>query len=101
MPKPGRQEKGLTALAQAAYRPPPIETVLSLAIALSLLSIRSFAAALNAFRLMEAARVLALRETAIVFAALPGWRHPGEGFGLRRTLAAGALAAGLVLVQPG
>lgn len=66
-----------------------------------LFSILSFGAALYAFRFMEAARVSALRETAVVFAALLGWRYLGEGFGLRRTLAAAALAAGLVLMQLG
>ena len=70
-------------------------------VAAGILSILSFGAALYAFSLIETARVSALRETAVVFAALMGARFLKEGFGLRRTLAAGALAAGLVLMQFG
>lgn len=63
------------------------------------LSVVSFGAALYAFTLMEAAKVAALRETAIVFAALLGWLFLREGFGRRRVLAACTLAIGLVLMQ--
>ncbi|MBX3593216.1 DMT family transporter [Sphingomonas sp.] len=63
------------------------------------LSIVSFGAALYAYSLVEVAKVSALRETAVVWAALIGSRYLGEGFGGRRLAAAIALAAGLVLLQ--
>lgn len=65
------------------------------------LSILSFGSALYAFTLMETAKVSALRETAVVFAALMGTMLLGESFGKRRIAAALALAAGLVLMQFG
>jgi len=65
------------------------------------LSILSFGAALYAFSLMETAKVSALRETSVVFAAAMGSLFLGEGFGRRRIVAAAALAAGLVLMQFG
>lgn len=61
----------------------------------------SYGAAIYAFTLADAALVTALRETSVVFAALLGWLFLKEGFGARRTLAAGALAGGLVLMQSG
>jgi drug/metabolite transporter (DMT)-like permease len=64
-----------------------------------MLSILSFGSALYAFSLMETAKVSALRETAVVFAALMGAVWLKEGLGRRRVLAAAALAAGLVLMQ--
>jgi drug/metabolite transporter (DMT)-like permease len=67
----------------------------------ALLSILSYGAALYAFRIMETARVSALRETAVVFAAVMGALLLKEGFGRRRILAAAALAIGLVLMQLG
>ena len=68
-------------------------------VAAGALSILSFGSALYAFSLIEAARVSALRETAVVFAAAMGARFLGDGFGRRRIVAAIALAAGLVLMQ--
>lgn len=65
------------------------------------LSSISFGSALYAFSLMEVAKVSALRETAVVWAALMGNRFLGEGFGARRIVAALVLAAGLVLLQFG
>jgi len=65
------------------------------------LSILSFGSALYAFDLMETAKVSALRETAVVFAAIMGALFLGEGFGARRIVAAFALAGGLVLMQFG
>lgn len=65
------------------------------------LSIASFGAALYAYSLIEVAKVSALRETAVVRAALIGTRFLGEGLGQRRILAAIALAGGLVLLQFG
>ncbi len=65
------------------------------------LSILSFGSALYAFSLIETAKVSALRETSVVFAALMGSVLLRESFGRRRILAAVALAAGLVLMQFG
>lgn len=66
-----------------------------------LLSILSFGSALYAFDLIEVAKVSALRETSVVFAAFMGAAFLGERFGRRRVVAATALAAGLVLMQFG
>lgn len=66
-----------------------------------LLSIFSFGSALYAYRLMEAARVSALRETSVVFAAIFGAWLLKEGFGRRRVIAAASLAFGLILMQFG
>ena len=68
-------------------------------VAAGALSILSFGAALYAFSLMQTAKVSALRETAVVFAALMGTLFLGERFGTRRVVAAAALAAGLLLMQ--
>ena len=57
--------------------------------------------AVYAFSLMETARVSALRETSVVFAALLGAIFLKEGFGARRVAAALALAGGLVAMQFG
>jgi drug/metabolite transporter (DMT)-like permease len=65
------------------------------------LSILSFGAALYAFGLIETAKVSALRETSVVFAALMGAVILGDGFGRRRVAAALVLAAGLILMQFG
>lgn len=70
-------------------------------VAAGALSIFSFGAALYAFDLMETAKVSALRETSVVFAALMGTFWLGESFGRRRLIAATALAAGLLLMQFG
>ena len=70
-------------------------------VAAGALSILSFGAALYAFSLMETAKVSALRETSVVFAALMGSLFLGESFGRRRVVAALALAAGLILMQFG
>lgn len=67
--------------------------------AAGLLSILSFGSALYAYSLIEVAKVSALRETAVVWAALIGSRYLGEGFGTRRIGAAIVLAFGLVLLQ--
>jgi uncharacterized membrane protein len=70
-------------------------------VAAGALSILSFGTALYAFSLMETAKVSALRETSVVFAAFMGSLFLNESFGRRRILAALALAAGLVLMQFG
>jgi drug/metabolite transporter (DMT)-like permease len=59
----------------------------------------SYGAAIYAYTLTDAAIVTALRETSVVFAAAFGAWLLKEGFGRRRMIAAGTLAAGLVLMQ--
>lgn len=68
-------------------------------VAAGIASILSFGASTYAYSLMETAKVSALRETSVVFAAIMGARLLGEGFGRRRTVAAVTLAAGLVTMQ--
>lgn len=63
------------------------------------LSLMSFSMALYGFSIAPVAYISAMRETAVVFAAIMGWWFLKEGFGLRRTLAAVALAGGLSLLQ--
>jgi drug/metabolite transporter (DMT)-like permease len=55
--------------------------------------------ALYGFSIAPVAYMSAMRETAVVFAAIMGWWFLREGFGARRTLAAVILAAGLCLLQ--
>ena len=45
--------------------------------------------------------VSALRETSVVVAALIGARYLGEPFGRRRSLAAGTVAIGVILLNLG
>lgn len=63
------------------------------------LTVLSFGFALYGFSIAPVAYISAMRETAVVFAALFGWFLLKEGFGLRRTLAAVVLAAGLGMMQ--
>ena len=70
-------------------------------VAAGALSILSFGAALYAFSLMETAKVSALRETSVVFAALMGSCSSAKASAAAGSLAALALAAGLVLMQFG
>lgn len=64
-------------------------------------SLASFSMALYGFSIAPVAYMSAMRETAVVFAAIMGWWFLREGFGARRTLAAVILAAGLCLLQFG
>jgi drug/metabolite transporter (DMT)-like permease len=57
--------------------------------------------ALYGFSLAPVAYISAMRETAVVFAAVMGWVFLREGFGARRTFAALVLAGGLSLLQFG
>ena len=70
-------------------------------VAAGFLSILSYGSAVYAFSLIETARVSALRETSVVFAAVMGSLFLREGFGRRRIAAAVVLAAGLVAMQFG
>lgn len=64
-----------------------------------ILSVLSFGASLYAMSLIEAAKVSALRETSVVFAAAIGAWWLREGFGTRRIVAALILAVALVGLQ--
>lgn len=59
----------------------------------------SFSMALYGFSIAPVAYISAMRETAVVFAAIMGWWFLKEGFGARRTIAAVVLASGLALLQ--
>lgn len=59
----------------------------------------SYAAAIYAFSMTNAANVSALRETSVVFAAGLGAVLLNESFGMRRTITASVLACGLILMQ--
>ena len=65
------------------------------------LSVGSFGMALYGFTIAPVAYISALRETAVVFGALLGWKYLKEGLGLRRTLSALVLAGGLMMLQLG
>ena len=64
-------------------------------------SLVSFSMALYGFSIAPVAYISAMRETAVVIAAIMGWWFLKEGFGARRTLAAVVLASGLGLLQFG
>lgn len=64
-------------------------------------SLISFSMALYGFSVAPVAYISAMRETAVVFAAVMGWWFLREGFGARRTFAAVVLACGLGLLQFG
>jgi drug/metabolite transporter (DMT)-like permease len=64
-------------------------------------SLFSFSMALYGFSVAPVAYISAMRETAVVFAAIMGWWFLREGFGARRTFAAIVLAGGLSLLQFG
>jgi len=61
----------------------------------------SYATALWAFTMIEAAAVAALRETSVVFGALFGAMILKEPFGRRRVVSASVLATGLILLNLG
>lgn len=64
-------------------------------------SLISFSMALYGFSIAPVAYISAMRETAVVIAAVMGWWFLKEGFGARRTFAAVILASGLALLQFG
>ncbi len=86
----GRRE--FVASARRALKP---------GIAAGLFSLASFSMALYGFSVAPVAYISAMRETAVVFAAIMGWWLLREGFGARRTFAAVVLAGGLGLLQFG
>ncbi len=66
-----------------------------------LLSVLSFGAALYGLSLVEAARITALRESAVIFGALMGWLILRENMGPRRIIASIILVAGLAIMELG
>jgi drug/metabolite transporter (DMT)-like permease len=93
---------GITAVALALRRRTYLAAARAqwrTAVTAGLLSVVSFGAALYAMALIEVAKVSALRETAVVFAALLGALWLKEGFGGRRIAAAAVLAAALIALQ--
>ena len=87
-----RGAREFVASARRALRP---------GIGAGLCSTASFSMMLYGFSLAPVAYMSAMRETAVVFAAVMGWWFLKEGFGVRRTLAAVTLAGGLGLLQFG
>ena len=85
--------RGPAEFVQSARR------ALGLGIGAGVCSTISFSTALYGFSVAPVAYMSAMRETAVVFAAIMGWWFLREGFGARRTLAAIILAAGLCLLQ--
>jgi uncharacterized membrane protein len=93
---------GITAAALLRRRRALVRAVAEkwrFGVAAGVLSILSYGSAVYAFSLIETAKVSALRETSVVWAALMGAVVLREGFGRRRIAAAMVLAAGLVLMQ--
>ncbi|MFC6198200.1 EamA family transporter [Ponticaulis profundi] len=78
-----------------------VKPVLRKGIVSGVLSVLSYGAALYAFTLIEAARVTALRETAVIFGAAMGWMFLKERLGPRRIIASVILALGLALMELG
>jgi len=72
-----------------------------LGIALGLLSITTYGAAMLAFRFGATAQLAALRETSVLFGAVLAIFVLGEKMNARRWLAAGAIVAGAILLQAG
>lgn len=87
-----RGHKQFVASARAALWP---------GIGAGVCSLFSFSMALYGFSIAPVAYISAMRETAVVIAAVMGWWFLKEGFGARRTLAAVILASGLALLQFG
>ena len=67
----------------------------------AMLGVASYGAALYGFSIAEAARITALRETAVIFGALMGWLILKESMGPRRIIASVILVCGLALMELG
>ncbi|HEY7800361.1 MAG TPA: DMT family transporter [Hyphomonadaceae bacterium] len=87
-----RGSKAFAASARRALLP---------GVAAGVCSTISFSMALYGFSVAPVAYMSAMRETAVVFAAIMGWWFLREGFGARRTFAAIVMAGGLTLLQFG
>jgi drug/metabolite transporter (DMT)-like permease len=67
----------------------------------AVLGVASYGAALIGYSIAEAARITALRETAVIFGAVMGWLILKEGMGPRRIVASVILAVGLMIMELG
>jgi drug/metabolite transporter (DMT)-like permease len=72
-----------------------------LGILLGLLSITTYGSAMLAYRFGATAQLAALRETSVLFGTALAMSFLGEHMTLRRWYAAGAIAAGAILLQAG
>jgi drug/metabolite transporter (DMT)-like permease len=72
-----------------------------LGLLLGALSIVTYGSAMLAYRFGATARLAALRETSVLFGTALAMHFLGETMTLRRWIAAGAIAAGAVLLQAG
>jgi drug/metabolite transporter (DMT)-like permease len=72
-----------------------------LGILLAILSMTSYGAAMLAWRVGATAQLAALRETSVVFGTAMAAVFLGEPMTLRRWCAAGAIAAGAIMLQAG
>jgi drug/metabolite transporter (DMT)-like permease len=72
-----------------------------LGILLGILSITTYGSAMLAYRFGATAQLAALRETSVLFGTALAMRFLGEHMTLRRWIAAGAIAAGAILLQAG
>jgi drug/metabolite transporter (DMT)-like permease len=70
-------------------------------ILLGALSITTYGSAMLAYRFGATAQLAALRETSVLFGTALAMHFLGEKMNLRRWLAAGAIAAGAILLQAG
>lgn len=72
-----------------------------LGILLGFLSITTYGSAMLAYRFGATAQLAALRETSVLFGTALAMHYLGEHLTLRRWAAAGAIAAGAILLQAG
>lgn len=72
-----------------------------LGVLLGFLAIVTYGSAMLAFRFGATAQLAALRETSVLFGTALAMTFLGEHMNLRRWLAAGAIAAGAILLQSG
>ncbi len=66
--------------------------------AVGILTMISYMLVLRAYASTGVSYAGAIREISVVFAALVGWRWLGEGFGAARTIGAGVIFAGILII---
>jgi uncharacterized membrane protein len=72
-----------------------------LGILLGVLSVTTYGSAMLAYRFGATAQLAALRETSVLFGTVLAMTFLGEHMTLRRWIAAGAIAAGAIVLQFG
>ncbi len=77
------------------------QTQWRIAVVAGVMSFVGYGLSLLALRMADVSEITALRETSVVFAAIMGVAILKESFGMRRIIAALALAAGLIFMQLG